>query len=235
MKRPPVFSVVLWIIAAAMFVAVGAWWVFLRSDVPARAALPGRSVDVSLPGGEIGAVSSASIDGEWQVRRAPDVFAGYRVTEQWAAEQFDKAAVARTPDVSGRLHVREGRAFAARIEVDMTTLDSGQSARDALMRTKGLESDQYPTAKFELAEPVDLPDHAPGAVVEMELVGDLTLHGRTNEVLVRLDARWSGGTIDLAGNVSVHLADFGIDAPSTPFITVADTGEIEFQVTFVRT
>lgn len=234
MRRPPLFSIVLWIIAGVLLVGVGGWWLLLRSDAPPRAALPDRPTDVRLPGGEPAGTTSGTPDGEWTVQRGPEVFVGYRVTEQWAAEKFDKQAVGRTGSVTGEMNIRDGRVSAVRLEVDMASLDSGQSARDALLRTKGLETDRYRTARFELVEPVELPAVRSGEAIELDVPGNLTLHGRTSEVLVRLEARWTGGTIDIAGHADVFMPDFDIAAPSTPFISVRETGEIEVQLTFRR-
>src|SRR5690606_5499854 len=119
--------------------------------------------------------TSPTVEGDWVVRRGTEVFAGYRVTEQWGGDRFDKAAVGRTPAVEGELRIRDGRLVSARIEADLGQLRSDQSARDALLRERALETDRYPSARFELTEPVDLPDAAPGEVVDLTLTGDLTL------------------------------------------------------------
>jgi hypothetical protein len=53
-------------------------------------------------------------------------------------------------------------------------------------------------------------------------------------VSVALEARFSGGSIEVAGAAGVVLADFGIEPPRTPFIEVDERGEVELQLVFVR-
>jgi polyisoprenoid-binding protein YceI len=234
MRKPPLFSILLWAVAAALLVGVGAWTLVISPEVPSRAALPDRDAVVRLPAATDGEPDGpAQLEGAWRLQRRPGVFVGYRVTEQWAAERFDKAAVGRTEGVSGSMKINGGRLVSARIEVDMTMLSSGQSARDALLRTQALETERFPSAQFVLGDPVPLPEVRRGEATTLMLRGDLTLHGRTREVDLDLQARWNGRSIDVAGGAVVFLPDFGIDPPSTPFISVEDTGEIEFQLVFM--
>lgn len=233
LRRPPRLTVFLWVLAGVVLVAGAGWWFLLRDDAPQRASLPDRPSGVALPASTPEAASGADLDGTWQVRPGPDVFVGYRATEQWAAERFEKTAVGRSPAVTGTMRVHGQAIETADLRVDLTRLGSDQSARDAILRGQWLETDQYPEARFRLSGPLELPG-APkeGEVVEVVAVGDLTVHGRTREVHVPLEARWNGTTIDVAGGTQVDLRSFDVNPPDTPFISVAGTVDVELQLTF---
>src|SRR5690606_34349853 len=112
----------------------------------------------------------------------------------------------------------------------------GVENRVEQMRGDGLETDQFPTAAFELAEPIDLGGvPAEGEVVTAQATGDLTLHGVTQPITVPIEARWSGELVDVTGSLEVVLADFGIRPPERPFVSVADRGTMEFQLSLERT
>src|SRR5215211_6491063 len=130
--------------------AVG-WWVLLRDDTPSEAALVEREV-VEAPTDEL--------DGGWTVRPGDEVFAGYRITEDFGA--VHNTAVARTGAVRARMTVEGTQVTAVTATVDMSSLTSqdnqvpGVGNRDAAMRTRGLETDAFPTATFTATEPIEL-------------------------------------------------------------------------------
>lgn len=232
MHRPPRLSVALWIAAAVVGLVALGWTFLVGGDAPARAGLPDR-LEVALPAAGTAPGRPVSPAGEWVVVAGEEVFVGYRATESWAADRFSKAAVGRTPAVEGHLRIEGGRLEAAEVTADLTRLASDQSARDAYLRGEALETDRYPQARFRLGAPVELPDPpVPGEVVRLTVPGDLTLHGTTREVTVALEARWNGGSIDVAGAAEIRLGDFGIDPPRTPFIEVEEVGELELQLRF---
>jgi polyisoprenoid-binding protein YceI len=70
--------------------------------------------------------------------------------------------------------------------------------------------------------------------VKVPAQGRLTLHGVTKPVTVQLEARYDGSGIEVAGTAPVVLADFGINAPDTPVVSVEDHGSFELHLLFVR-
>jgi polyisoprenoid-binding protein YceI len=231
--RPPRLSVTLWVLAGLGAVVLAGWWFVLRSDAPERAALPERPTGVSLPSAT-GAAGDAGAtpDGTWRVRRGPEVFVGYRATERWGADTVSKEAVGRTGAVDGTVRLSGAAIESAELTADMGELRSDQSARDAILRGRWLDSDAYPEARFRLLGPVALPGPpALGEVVEVTVPGSLTVAGSTQPVEVPLLVRWNGTTVDVAGGVRISLPAFGIEPPETPFIAVDDTVEIELQLT----
>jgi polyisoprenoid-binding protein YceI len=206
----------------------GLWWFVLRDDAPPAASLVERPTATTVAG--------ATADGTWTVQPGPEVFAGYRVQELLAGETIKKTAAGRSPAVSGTITVGGTAITAARIDVDTTQLKSDRSQRDNRIRTQGLETDTFPSASFELSQPVQLGSvPAVGAPVKVQAVGNLTLHGVTRPATFDLDARWNGDTIDVAGSTPVTMADFQINPPSIGgFVSVDDNGTVELQLTFVR-
>lgn len=221
-------------VAVVVFGGFAFWWFVLRSDAPERASVPVRTESTDPPG--IGDQAGApSPDGSWRIAPADDVFAGYRIQELFGGETLKSTAVGRTRAVTGTMTIAGGSVTAARIDVDVTQLASDQSRRDSFIRANALETDAFPSATFVLAQPVVLPDGVViGRQVEVTAVGELTLHGVTKLVELPLRATWNGSTISVAGGTQIVLADFGIQPPRLPIVTVDDVGELEVQLVFER-
>jgi polyisoprenoid-binding protein YceI len=146
--------------------ALAGWWFLLRDDAPPEADIDtaGETLDEAATGtGDASSGEAAAVDGTWTVDQSVGSFADFSGT--WAGYRFDEelvgiggnTAVGRTPDVTGTLTVADGAVTAVDVEVDLTTLDSDSDRRDGALRTRGLESDRFPTATFRLTEPVTLP------------------------------------------------------------------------------
>lgn len=219
------------VVAVVVLGSLSFWWFVLRSDAPERAALPTRDTVAT----STTAAAPAGADGQWVVQASPDTFAGYRVDEQFAGEAITVTAVGRSPEVTGTMEVSGSSITAVSVAVDMTALASDSDRRDNAVRTQGIATDQYGEATFVLTEPIDIGRvQAVGEAVDVVATGDLTLRGVTRSVQVPLAARYNGDTIDVAGGTTVVLADFAIPVISNPFVTIADTGEFEMQLVFVR-
>ncbi len=102
------------------------------------------------------------------------------------------------------------------------------------MHDRGLEIDTFPTATFRLTRPAPLGDARGGQVVRVQLPGDLTLHGVTRPVVVPLEARWDGPTIQVAGSLEIRRRDFGLEVPSLLGFRIEDRGVIELELTLAR-
>jgi polyisoprenoid-binding protein YceI len=142
-------------------------------------------------------------------------------------------AVGRTPDVTGSITIAGDQVTEGSFEVDMTTLKSDRDMRDNAIRSRGLETDAFPTATFELTEPVTLPGsiEVADASVPFVATGELTVHGVTKEVTLDFDAETRDGTIAIVGSAPIALADYQIDPPTSAIaLSVADSGTLEFQV-----
>ncbi len=171
-------------------------------------------------------------DGTWTLVAA-DSFVGYRVREELAFLPAPTDAVGRSTAVEGSLEIDGLQIVTTDVTADLTQLESDEARRDFAIRTSGLESETYPTATFELTQPIAFDEQpADGQVVDVQATGDLTLHGVTREVTIPLEARWDGGQIAVVGTLKIAFADYDITPPSLGPATVGDTGTIELQLVF---
>jgi len=219
-------------------VGFGAWWFFIRDDAPERANLATAQETLDEASGD--SSDPAAVDGTWNVDTSVGSFsdfsstwAGYRVREQLASIGAN-TAVGRTPDVSGSMTVEGNQVTAVDVDVDLTTLQSDSGQRDAAIRGRGLQSDQFPTASFKLTEPLTLPDAA-GDSITATATGELTLHGVTRPVTVEVQADVSGSTAAVVGQAPIVLSDYGIEAPTGfSVLSIDDNGTFEFQIFFTK-
>jgi polyisoprenoid-binding protein YceI len=91
-------------------------------------------------------------------------------------------------------------------------------------------------ATFELTEPIDVGGTPKqGEIVEADAVGALTLHGVTHEVTVPIQARWTGGRIEVIASFEVALADYDIEPPTGFLVlSIADMGTVEMNLLFEK-
>ena len=118
----------------------------------------------------------------------------------------------------------------------MTTVTSDETRRDAQFNDRIMQTATYPTATFELTEPIDLgqiPDQ--GTEVTYSATGDLTLHGVTKSVTFDLTGLWSGSTIQIAGSIAITFEDYNIADPSfAGIVSTEDHGTLEFALNLER-
>jgi polyisoprenoid-binding protein YceI len=244
-------------IVAAVVVAVAAFAAFRffsgdeSLDVSTEGALGGATTTLSTGAatsapGTTGAgdgtapattaASAAGIDGTWTVQPGDGVFAGYEVEELFAGDTIKKTAVGRSPAVTGTLTAAGTTISAVSITVDTTQLASDSGRRDGVLRSRGLQTEQFPTASFVLTQPIELGTLPPeGTEIDVRATGELTLKGVTKPVTLDLKAQRSGERIAVAGGTEIALADFGIEPPSIPnVVTVDDRGQLKFQLLFAR-
>jgi polyisoprenoid-binding protein YceI len=206
---------------------VGGTFVYLdviREDAPDELSL--EAEETTEPGGDPGDVS-----GTWTAGAGSQV--GYRVDEILFGQ--DAEAVGRTDDVTGTLVIDGTTVESVSMEADMTTVASDQERRDNQFRGRIMDVQRYPTAMFELTEPIELGSLPPlGEVVEHEATGDLTLRGTTRPVTFTLEAKRTGSSIEVSGSIPVAFADYGIPNPSFGPISTDDNGVMEFLVVYTR-
>jgi polyisoprenoid-binding protein YceI len=161
----------------------------------------------------------------WQVVTGDPTFVGYRVREQFVSFGVVDA-VGRTGAVTGTAQADGETIEGAELETDMTTLRSDEGRRDHALRSRGIETDRFPTSTFELTGPFELSREPVPAR------GRLTLHGETQPITARVSGQRGGdGRIQLTGYAPIEFDRFGIEPPSVAgFVTVRDTGRLEFDL-----
>jgi polyisoprenoid-binding protein YceI len=208
-----------------------------HADEPAPASLdaPATLGPTATTAAGGGTATGRSPDGTWQVADDGSSFVGYRVRERLANLSAPNQAVGRSTQVTGTMQVAGDQVRAVRVEADLRGLQSDERRRDNAIRERGLESSQFPTAVFELAQPIRL-DRAPvsGQQLNGQGKGRLTVHGVTREVTADLQGRWDGSTIQVAGRMPVRMSDFQIQPPTFgPVLSIEDDLTVEFRLTFV--
>jgi polyisoprenoid-binding protein YceI len=224
--------------AAVLVLALlgGGWLLSARNaDAPAPASLDAAPEATTATTAEAAQPDAGTADGSWRVRADGSSFVGYRVRERLASLASASEAVGRSTQVSGTMQVAGDQVEAVKVEADLRGLTSDEGRRDNAIRRLGLESDQFPTAVFELTEPVRLDrEPADGQQVTGEGKGRLTVHGVTREVTADLQGRWDGSTIQVAGRMPVRMSDFQITPPRVgPVVSIEDDLTVEFRLTFV--
>ena len=128
--------------------------------------------------------------------------------------------------VHGTWAIAKDQLTAAEVKIALKELSTGIDLRDSHMKEKYLEVEKYPEAVFR-AKDVALGIKAPS---DLELKGDLTLHGVTKPVTVALSLKDKGKSVEGEGDFEILLSDFGIDIPKYMGVTVAET--VKVHVTF---
>ena len=75
---------------------------------------------------------------------------------------------------------------------------------------------------------------AVGATVSADATGNLTLHGVTKAVTFPVGVRRSAGSVAVAGTIPIRYADYGIDNPSIGFVSVGESGTVEFLLVLTK-
>ncbi|MFT3732531.1 MAG: YceI family protein [Hyphomicrobium sp.] len=123
----------------------------------------------------------------------------------WIIGRFDK--------FSGTFSFDDKNPDASKVSVDIdtTSIDTNLALRDKHLRAADLlDTDKYPTAKF---ESTSIKSTAPNKAT---VTGNLTLHGVTKEVVIEADHvgggkdPWGGYRDGFIGTTKITLADFGI-------------------------
>lgn len=167
-----------------------------------------------------------TVDGSWQVAEGSE--AGYRLDEVLFGQAT--TPVGRTEQVSGTVVVQDGMLTEAQVVVDVATISTDESARDAYFR-RALDTTEYPEATFELTEPVDVTSvSTASAAVPVSAAGRLTLRGETVPVSATLEVRRAESGVEIAGSIPIVLDDFGLKAPDLEIVKVQPEGLVEWRI-----
>jgi len=226
-----------WVIIGVAFVAVvavGGPFIYIHlieGKAPAPLSLKGSSSPTASAQGTSPA-PAGPVAGTWTIASGSEV--GYRVKEVLAGQ--DNIAVGRTKSVTGHLTIKGTSVTAGTFTVQMSTVKSDQSQRDAQFDGRIMAVATYPTSTFTLVSPISLaPVPAAGTVQKYPAAGKLTLHGQTRPVTFTLSAERTSTAIKVSGSIPVTFAKWGISNPSFgSFVTTENHGELEFLLTFAR-
>ena len=221
------------VVVVAVGAVVGGPWLYARVVMPEARDPLALSSPTATPGADIEAQSvpaSTDVEGAWQVGEGS--LAGYRLGEVLSGEQVTVAG--RTDGVTGTVQIENGALTQARVVVDVASITTDESARDAYFR-RALDTTTYPEATFELTAPADVSAVATAlGTVTVTAEGSLTFHGVTQPVQVALEVQRTPTGVEVVGQVPVTLEDYGLDAPDLGFVTVEPSGAIELLLVLTR-
>lgn len=156
--------------------------------------------------------------------------ADYRVDPAQSSVKFTLGDVLHT--VRGTFKVKQGELqvepdgkVSGQIVVDAGSGDTGSGMRDRKMNKEVLESARYPEIAFR-------PDRIDGAVASsgkssVLVHGMFNIHGVDREITVSAQVEKSGEQWTATVHFSVPYQKWGMKNPSTLFLRVGDTVEIE--------
>ena len=189
-------------------------------------------------GGATASAADGTVGGAWKV--AAGSKAGYRVREKLAFLPAKSDAVGRTSAITGGATLKQSgptvTVTAAAFTIDVSTLTSDKSMRDQRIHQIGLQSDQYPLAKFTLAKPIALPAGATsGKGITVPATGAFTIHGTTKVETVPLQLSLTATALEAVGSLTFPWGAFGMTAPSVGgFVNVDSTATMEFDLHLAR-
>ena len=214
--------VVVVLVVAAPFVYIH----FIEGPAPAKLSLPGTTGhSSSSPGTAGGTTVGASLDGVWAV--GPGSIVGYRVQETLIGQHA--TAVGRTRRISGSITISGTAVTKGSFTVDMASVVSDQSERNAQFDGRIMDVSKYPTSALVLTSPIRLGTvPADGTVKRFAATGNLTMHGVTRPVTFTVSAERRGSTIYVLTDVPIVFADWNISNPSIGgFVTTQSSGILE--------
>jgi polyisoprenoid-binding protein YceI len=125
----------------------------------------------------------------------------------------------------GDLQVEPDGKVSGQVVVDAASGDSGSGMRDRKMHKEVLESTRYPEIAFR-------PDRIDGAVASagrssVQIHGMFNIHGTDREITVPAQVETSGEQWTVTVHFTVPYQKWGMKNPSTLFLRVNDTVEID--------
>ncbi len=162
--------------------------------------------------------------------------ASYSVYENLILENKpNNDAIGTTHSVQGSFQFGSGASpvvAAMNITVDLRTLQSDSSQRDRHVQQDYLQTDSYPNATFVSTCGQNLPaNYTDGQAAHFQIVGNLTLHGKTNKEVFDVQATLSGKTVTGTATSTIYMTDFGIQPPNLANIAIAQN-KVLVTVTF---
>lgn len=211
------FATIAGILASSAMIA-GSWTAFAQNDpasTPVVSSPTATGCDTEATAA--GAATTYTIVSDQSVAR-------YIAQEELAAKG-PATAVGETQAIIGSLFFDEGGnpLACSRFDVDLRTLVSDESRRDNYLYENTLETGEFPLATFVLASVAGLDGPLEdGDSAQLQLTGDLTLHGTTRSVAWTAEVRLEGDTLTGNANMSFLLSDFGMEEPNVPVVASID-------------
>jgi polyisoprenoid-binding protein YceI len=209
---------------------------FIEGPAPAKLSLPGDETTTGGPKsvGDAPAnnVGSGLVNGTWNVGQGS--VAGYRVEEELIGQQ--STAVGRTEKVWGSLTVDDGSVAKGAFTVNMATVESDQSMRNAQFDGRIMDVSTYSTAEFVLTKPISLGSaFDAGNVEHYGATGKLTMHGATRAITFPVSMELNRGNAYVLADIPIVFSNWDISDPSVGgFVSTHNEGTLEVLLHMVR-
>jgi polyisoprenoid-binding protein YceI len=207
------------LVAGGAAIALGLLLLLVGEEESGRLTLPEPTTSPAAAE----AISADDVEGVAYVVVPDESQLTYTVREKSALLPTTNDAVGRTGALSGTVYL-DGTP--SEVTVDMSTLVSDQERRDGFVRENIFNTD--PIVTFVVDDLGALPEsYTPGTTITQALTGLATVRGVERALTFEVEARLDGETLNVVGRTDFTWADFQIDPPNTPVITVEDNVHIE--------
>ena len=232
--------------------AAGGWWFFIREDAKLATNAPAIPADLkqtavatrargSTPAasGTAGASATTGTGGDGLTFKilSDRSEAAYFADEKLASLPLPSKAKGSTKDITGQfrltadgfdLDTSQPTAFT----VNLKTLSSDKSMRDARVQNQGLETSKFPTATFTATKLTGFDPNLPADQEQtLRLSGTLDLHGVKKDVVWDVKAKRDGNIITALATITFKFADFNIPVLNIAnFVSVEDAVTLQVQV-----
>jgi polyisoprenoid-binding protein YceI len=199
---------------------------FIEGPAPPKLSLPTSHATTTDAGSGSGSgTATTAINGTFYVGSGSE--AGYRVDEVLVGQHA--TAVGRTSKIWGSVTISGGTVTAGTFSVDMASVVSDQSQRNAQFDGRIMNVATYPTSTLKLTTPIALGTVAPeGSKKVYQASGVLTMHGVTKTVHFSLTAERTTGGVYVLADLPITFAELNISNPSVGgLVTTADSGTLE--------
>lgn len=152
---------------------------------------------------------------------------------QFHAEDTYDSFDGKTSDVNGTIVADPANPSASTvlININVDSLDTGVGLRNKEMRERYLETAKFGTATFKSVSVTGPASIAPNAPADINVTGDLTLHGVTKRMTIAVRiVLLPDGRIHATTGFKIHMPDFGISVPHNVLVTVNDEVPVRLDV-----
>jgi polyisoprenoid-binding protein YceI len=152
---------------------------------------------------------------------------------QFHAEDTYDSFDGKTSDVNGTIVADAANPSVASVQININidSLDTGVGLRNKEMRERYLETTKFGTATFKSVSVIGPASIAPNVPTEINVTGDLTLHGVTKRMTIPVRVVLiPDGRIHATTDFKIHMPDFGIAVPHNILVTVNDEVPVHLDV-----
>ncbi|MFL2641963.1 MAG: YceI family protein [Dehalococcoidia bacterium] len=186
-------------------------------------------------------INDSNMEPFLKVEFLPSSTARYLITEQLANLDFPIDAIGETNQISGLISFNESGKIIqnnSTIVVNVNSLKSDSGRRDRYISRKSLESDKYPEATINIKKINNMPWPLPeSGSVEVEIIGDMNVHGVTDEVTWKTDVNFEKDKLNGISRTNFKFEKFNMDLPRVAIVLSVENNirlVLEFSAEIVK-